>query len=48
MANTRNHCAANNAKNNRENNNQDANPPPPLLLTLEQVLTMQPQMLQTM
>jgi hypothetical protein len=48
MANTRNCVAANNAENNRENNKQDANlsslPPP----TLEQVLTMQAQMLQTM
>jgi hypothetical protein len=48
MANTRNRATANNAKNNRENNNQDANPPPPPLLTLEQVLAMQAQMLQTM
>jgi hypothetical protein len=47
MANTRNCVAANNAKNNRENNNQDANPllPPPF--TLEQMLAMQAQMLQT-
>jgi hypothetical protein len=48
MANTRNGVAANNAENNRENNNQDANPPPPPPLTLEQVLAMQAQMLQTM
>jgi hypothetical protein len=48
MANTRNRIAANNAENNGENNNQDANPPPPPSLTLEQVLTMQAQMLQTM
>jgi hypothetical protein len=48
MANTRNHVAANNAENNGENNNQDANPPPPPLPTLEQVLAMQAQMLQTM
>jgi hypothetical protein len=48
MANTRNCVAANNAENNGENNNQDANPPPPPLLTLEQVLAMQAQMLQTM
>jgi hypothetical protein len=48
MANTRNRVAANNAKNNGENNNQDANPPPPPPLTLEQVLAMQAQMLQTM
>jgi hypothetical protein len=48
MANTRNHVAFNNAEKNGENNNQDANPPPPPLLTLEQVLAMQAQMLQTM
>jgi hypothetical protein len=48
MANTRNRVTANNAKNNGENNNQDANPPPPPPPTLEQVLAMQPQMLQTM
>jgi hypothetical protein len=48
MANTRNRVAANNAENNGENNNQDANPPPPPPLTLEQVLAMQAQMLQTM
>jgi hypothetical protein len=48
MANTRNRVAANNAENNGENNNQDANLPPPPLLTLEQVLAMQPQMLQMM
>jgi hypothetical protein len=48
MANTKNRVTANNAKNNGENNNQDANPPPPLPLTLEQVLAMQAQMLQTM
>jgi hypothetical protein len=48
MANTRNHVAANNAENNGENNNQDANPPPPPPLTLEQVLAMQAQMLQSM
>jgi hypothetical protein len=47
MANTRNRVSANNAENNVENNNQDANPPPPPLLTLEQVLDMQAQMLQT-
>jgi hypothetical protein len=48
MANTRNCVTANNAENNGENNNQDANllPPPPL--TLEQVLAMRTQMLQTM
>jgi hypothetical protein len=48
MANTRNCVTANNAENNGENNNQDANPPPPPPLTLEQVLAMQAQMLQTM
>jgi hypothetical protein len=48
MANTRNRVTANNAKNNGENNNQDANPPPPSSLTLEQVLAIQAQMLQTM
>jgi hypothetical protein len=48
MANTRNHVAANNAENNGEDNNQDANPPPPPPLTLEQVLAMQAQILQTM
>jgi hypothetical protein len=40
MANTRNHGA------NENNNNNNANPPPPP--TLEQVLIMQAQMLQTM
>jgi hypothetical protein len=48
MANTRNRVAANNAENNGENNNQDVNSPPPPPLTLEQVLVMQAQMLQTM
>jgi hypothetical protein len=48
MANTKNRVAANNAENNGENNNQDANPPPPPPPTLEQVLAMQLQMLQTM
>jgi hypothetical protein len=48
MVNTRNRVTANNAKNNGESNNQEANPPPPLPLTLEQVLAMQAQMLQTM
>jgi hypothetical protein len=48
MANTRNRVSANNAENNGENNNQDANPPPLPPLTLEQVLAMQAQMLQTM
>jgi hypothetical protein len=40
MANTRNRSA------NKNNNNNNANPPPPP--TLEQVLIMQAQMLQTM
>jgi hypothetical protein len=48
MANTRNRVAANNAENNGENNNQDANPPPPPSPTLEKVLAIQAQMLQTM
>jgi hypothetical protein len=48
MINTRNHVAANIAKNNGESNNQEANPPPPPPLTIEQVLAMQAQMLQTM
>jgi hypothetical protein len=48
MANTRNLVTANNAENNGENNNQDAIPLPPPPLTLEQVLAMQAQMLQTM
>jgi hypothetical protein len=48
MVNTRNRVTANNAKNNGESNNQEANSPPPPLLTLEQVLTMQAQILQTM
>jgi hypothetical protein len=48
MANTRNHVTTNNAENNGENNNQDANSLPAPLLTLEQVLAMQAQMLQTM
>jgi hypothetical protein len=48
MVNTRNRVAANSAENNGESNNQEANPPPPPSLTLEQVLTMQAQMLQTM
>jgi hypothetical protein len=43
MANTRNHNN-NNTENNNGENNQDINPPP----TLEQVLAMQAQMLQTM
>jgi hypothetical protein len=53
MANTRN-CGANennnnnnnNHNNNNNNNNNNANPPPPP--TLEQILIMQAQMLQTM
>jgi hypothetical protein len=48
MANTRNRVAAKNAENNGENNNHDANPPPPPPPTVEQVLAMQAQMLQTM
>jgi hypothetical protein len=48
MANTKNPVTAKNAENNGENNNQDVNPPPPPLPTLEQVLAMQAQMLQTM
>jgi hypothetical protein len=49
MANTRNRVTANHAENNGENNNNNsANPPPPPLPTLEQVLAMQAQMLQTM
>jgi hypothetical protein len=49
MANTRNHVTANNAESNGENNNnQDANPSPPPLPTLELVLAMQAQILQTM
>jgi hypothetical protein len=48
MLNTRNRVTTNNAENNGESNNQGANPPPPPLFTLEQVLAMQAQMLQTM
>jgi hypothetical protein len=48
MVNTRNRVTTNNTENNGENNNQDANPSPPPSLTLEQVLAIQPQMLQTM
>jgi hypothetical protein len=48
MANTRNRLTANNAENNGENNNKYTSPPPPPPLTLEQVLAMQAQMLQTM
>jgi hypothetical protein len=43
-----NNDANNNAENNGESNNQEVNPPPPPSLTLEQVLAMQAQMLQTM
>jgi hypothetical protein len=45
MANTRNHGANDNNNNNNSNNNNNNPPPPP---TLEQVLIMQAQMLQTM
>jgi hypothetical protein len=48
MVNTRNRVATNNVENNGESNNQEANPPPPPLLTLEKVLAMQAQVLQTM
>jgi hypothetical protein len=49
MANKRNRVTTNNAENNGENNNnQDANSPPLPPLTLEQVLAMQAQILQTM
>jgi hypothetical protein len=48
MGNTRNCVTANNAENNGKNYNQDANPPPPPLPTLQKVLAMQAQMLQTM
>jgi hypothetical protein len=48
IANTRNYNNnKNNGDNNRENN-QNVNPPPPPPPTLEQVLAMQAQMLQTM
>ncbi len=47
MANTRNRNNNNNG-NNDGGNNQDVNPPPPPPPTLEQVLIMQAQMLQTM
>jgi hypothetical protein len=47
MANTRNRNNHNNRNNNGENN-QDVNPPPPPPPTLEQMLIMQAQMLQTM
>jgi hypothetical protein len=49
MASTRNRVTANNTEDNEENNNNnDANPPPPPAPTLEHVLAMQAQMLQTM
>jgi hypothetical protein len=49
MANTRNRVTANNIENNGENNNNnDANPPPAPPPTLEKVLVMQGQNLQTM
>jgi hypothetical protein len=48
MVHTRNCVATNNAENNGESNNHEANLPPPPLLTLEQVLAMQAQMLHTM
>jgi hypothetical protein len=48
MANTRNRVTANNDENNGKNNNQDTNLAPPPPRTLEQVLAMQAQMLQTM
>jgi hypothetical protein len=48
MVNTWNRVASYNAENNRKSNNQEDIPPPPLPLTLEQVLAMQAQMLQTM
>jgi hypothetical protein len=48
MVNTRNCVAANNTENNGESNNQEANTLPPPPLTLEHVLAMQAQMLQTM
>jgi hypothetical protein len=48
MFNTGNRVTFNNAENNGESYNQEANLPPPAPLTLEQVLAMQAQMLQTM
>jgi hypothetical protein len=47
MVDTRNRVTANNVGNNWESNNQEANVSPPPPLTLEQVLAMQAQMLQT-
>jgi hypothetical protein len=46
MDNTRN--CNNNAKNNNGENKHDVNPPPPPLPTLEHVLAIQAQVLQTM
>jgi hypothetical protein len=46
MANTCNRVSKEDNDNNNNNNNNNANPPPPP--TLEQVLIMQAQMLQTM
>jgi hypothetical protein len=48
MANTRNHNNNNNNGDNNRENNQNVNLPPPPPPTLEQVLAMQAQMLQTM
>jgi hypothetical protein len=48
MVNTRNRTTNNDVENNGENNNNDTNPPPPPLPTIEKVLAMQAQMLQTM
>jgi hypothetical protein len=48
MANMRNCVTGNNTENSGETNNQDANPPPPHPPTLDQVLAMQAQILQTM
>jgi hypothetical protein len=48
MAKTRNRVTSNNAEGNGENKNNDVNPPPPPPPTLEKVLAMQGQMLQTM
>jgi hypothetical protein len=47
MANTRS-CKNNNDEANNGEDNQNVNPPPPPLPTLEQLLAMQAQMLQTM
>jgi hypothetical protein len=48
MANMRNRNAHTNIKNSNGENDQDANPQPPPLPTLEQVLAIEAQMLQTM